>query len=151
MGKMAHALIAYCGLYCGACSFRLAAQENNPEHINHMPSSYDSLKNKPLELCPGCRRENKCGECAIRDCAISKNIAFCSQCALLPCEKINAFNNDGKAHHNEIIQNLKLLQHIGEKRWVEHMEQRWTCRCGAKRSWYYSGCTCIPESMSNGI
>jgi len=134
-------LIAYCGLYCGACSFRLAFQENNRKHIEVMPSCYDNLKNNPLEYCPGCRLENKCGECRIRDCAVENKYNHCGECSDFPCDKITNFNNDGKPHHSESLNNLKLLNEIGEKSWLEYMDNKWTCKCGTKLSWYYKCCT----------
>jgi hypothetical protein len=135
-------LIAYCGLYCGACSFKLAYDKNDREHINHMPAKYEKFRNKPLEFCPGCRLENKCGDCAIRDCAISKNLSNCSQCNEFPCKEINRFNNDGIPHHGEAIENLKFLKEIGEEKWLEFMNNKWTCDCGSKMSWYYKSCGC---------
>ena len=140
---MTSELIAYCGLYCGACSFRMAAEENDRNHILNMPACYDGLKNNLLEWCPGCRLENKCGECAIRDCAEIKKIDYCGLCSSFPCEKIISFANDGKPHHSEIINNFKLLLEIGEKQWLEVMKQSWTCsKCGTKKSWYYNKCEC---------
>lgn len=142
---MSSELIAYCGLYCGACSFRLAFLENNRNHIEKMPSCYDHLKNDPLEYCPGCRLENKCGECKIRDCAIEKNYHHCGECSDFPCDIITKFSNDGKPHHSEVLSNLLLLNEIGEKNWLEHMEKKWLCECGAKLSWYYKSCNCSGE------
>ncbi len=139
---MPNELIAFCGLYCGACSFRLAAVENKREHITNMPAYYDHIKNNPLEYCPGCRLENKCGECKIRDCALDKNIDFCSECDQFPCSILRTFNNDGKPHHREAIENLILLKNIGENKWLDHMKAKWTCACGSKHSWYYKSCNC---------
>ena len=139
---MTSELIAYCGLFCGACSFRLAAEENNRKHIANIPSHYDYLKNKPAEYCPGCRLENRCGECIIRDCAIDNKLDYCSQCIRFPCDKITKFNNDGKPHHSEVLSNLKLLIEIGENNWLEYMTKKWSCKCGAKFSWYYKICNC---------
>lgn len=136
-------LIAYCGLYCGACSFRQAYQENDRKHIEAMPSCYDHLKNNPLEYCPGCRLENNCGECKIRDCAIEKNHNHCGECSYFPCDKIITFNTDGKPHHSETLDNLKLLNEVGEKSWLEYMDKKWACsKCGARLSWYLKSCTC---------
>jgi len=139
---MASELIAYCGLYCGACSFRLAAQENDRNHIEKMPSYYDKLKDQPLEHCPGCRLENKCGECKIRDCAINQHYNHCDECSDFPCDKITNFNNDGRPHHSEVLSYLKLLKEIGEKNWLEYMKKKWSCKCGTKISWYYKSCNC---------
>ncbi len=41
---MSHELIAYCGLYCGACSFKVAFEEQNREHLMRMPAKYEYLK-----------------------------------------------------------------------------------------------------------
>ncbi|AKA70399.1 DUF3795 domain-containing protein [Clostridium scatologenes] len=139
---MASEFIAYCGLYCGACSFRVAFEDNDRNHIEHMPMYYNYLKNKPLEFCPGCRLENKCGECTIRDCAIEKKVEYCSQCNDFPCDKLKKFSNDGKPHHGEAISNLNMLKEIGEKKWLDLMKEKWTCsKCGSKYSWYYKKCT----------
>jgi len=137
---LASELIAYCGLYCGACSFRVAFEENNKEHIRNMPTYYDDLKNKPLKCCPGCRLENMFGECAIRDCAMNKGIDYCSQCNDFPCEKSIRFNSDGKPHHEESIDNLKLLKEVGEEKWLGLMKEKWTCKCGARLTWYKKQC-----------
>ena len=137
---MASELIAYCGLYCGACSFRVAFEENNREHIMHMPTYYDRFKNIALEFCPGCRLENKCGECDIRDCAVNKGYEYCSQCNDFPCDKSISFNSDRKPHHAETINNLNLLKETGEEKWLDLMREKWTCKCGSKHSWYYKEC-----------
>lgn len=135
---MASELIAFCGLYCGACSFKMAYMENDRKHIDYMPSIYDKFKNDPLEYCPGCRLENKCGECKIRDCAIEHKYDHCGECPDFPCEKITGFINDGKPHHSEAIGNLNLLNEIGEENWLKRMDEKWTCKCGTKLSWYYT-------------
>jgi hypothetical protein len=63
-------MIAYCGLYCGACrSF---------------------LTNK----CPGCKDNIKAGWCKIRDCCKENNFQSCADCgkiALMECKKYNTF------------------------------------------------------------
>lgn len=142
---MANSLIAFCGLYCGACSFKLAADEDNILHIKAMPEYYDKYKNEIPEKCPGCRLENKCGQCAIRDYATVRLLDYCSQCADFPCNKLMDFNNDGKPHHGEAISNLNLLKQIGEYKWIEHMKTKWTGKCGKMMSWYYDPCTHIDE------
>jgi hypothetical protein len=60
-------LIAFCGLYCGACSFRVAAQENDRRHLRDMPARYDQYKDAPMDICPGCRQESRDGPCAWSD------------------------------------------------------------------------------------
>jgi len=139
---MTNELIAHCGLYCGACSFRLAVLENDRNHLKYMPSYYAKLKDQPLEYCPGCRLENKCGECQIRDCSIINKHNHCAECSDFPCNKITEFNNDGRPHHGEVLSNLRLLTEMGENNWLEYMNKKWTCKCGTKISWYYKSCSC---------
>lgn len=138
---MSDELIAYCGLYCGACSFKVGYEENNREHIMRMPSIYDKFKSQPPAFCPGCRLENQCGDCAIRDCAQGKEIKYCSLCSDFPCKKLMDFSCDGKPHHSESIKNLVLLKEIGEEKWLEMQEQQWTCeKCNSRFSWYLKKC-----------
>jgi len=137
---MTNELIAYCGLYCGACSFKVGFEENNKEHVACMPSVYDDFKNKPLEFCPGCRLENQCGDCVIRNCARNKKIEYCSLCDDFPCKRLIDFTRDGKSHHAESIENLIVLKNIGNKEWLEIQHDKWTCKCNARYSWYLTKC-----------
>ncbi|MCK9181459.1 MAG: DUF3795 domain-containing protein [Fibrobacteraceae bacterium] len=62
-------LIAFCGLYCGACHKFLA------------------------KSCPGCRKNNKATWCKIRVCNMEKNIHTCAdcECDASKCVKCNNF------------------------------------------------------------
>ncbi len=63
-------LVAYCGLYCGACS------------------SY--LKGK----CPGCKENTKASWCKTRQCCMDNNYSSCADCekiAFMDCKKFNNF------------------------------------------------------------
>ena len=137
---MSHDLIAYCGLYCGACSFKVAHEEQDREHLMRMPEKYDAWKQAPLEACPGCRLENKCGKCAIRDCAVDRGIVHCGLCGDFPCGKLLEFTGDGIPHHAEAIGNLKALKTMGVEEWLEAQKGFWTCACGERYSWYLREC-----------
>ena len=140
---MASPLISYCGLYCGACSFKVAFETQDKVHISDMPKHYDQFKNNPLEDCPGCRLENNCGECKIRDCAIERNVDYCIQCEMYPCKLIDAFAHDGKPHHEEVLHNFELLKKKGENEWLRIMRNKWTCqKCKSQKSWYHTQCKC---------
>jgi hypothetical protein len=62
-------LVAYCGLYCGACG--------------------KYLKGK----CPGCARNEKAGWCKVRTCCSKNAHASCADCATMAdpadCKKLN--------------------------------------------------------------
>lgn len=64
-------LVAYCGLYCGACK------------------AY--LKGK----CHGCAENEKAGWCKVRKCCIKNNYTSCADCKefddFLQCKEFNSF------------------------------------------------------------
>ena len=64
-------LVAYCGLFCGACGAYLK------------------------ERCPGCGGNDKASWCKIRVCCKEKNITSCAECVEFPdameCKKFNNF------------------------------------------------------------
>jgi hypothetical protein len=134
-------LLAYCGLYCGACSFRVAFEEKDHKHLQDMPSKYEEYKDAELQFCPGCRLDAQSGGCKIRDCAVSKDIPHCGDCDEFPCELLIEFNNDGIPHHSDAINNLRKLRNQGEEVWLIYQAKRWECECGAKLSWYLKKCT----------
>ena len=49
-------LVAYCGLYCGAC----------PSYLR--------------ERCPGCQTNEKAGWCGIRTCCMENDLSSCAAC-----------------------------------------------------------------------
>ncbi len=62
-------LIAYCGLYCGACGAYLK------------------------EKCPGCKKNTKASWCKVRACCIENSYLSCADCNLYPstvdCKRAN--------------------------------------------------------------
>ena len=64
-------LVAYCGLYCGACG---AYRRNR---------------------CPGCHENQKAGWCKIRSCCMENELASCAECREFSdpndCKKFNNF------------------------------------------------------------
>ena len=90
-------MIAYCGLYCGACR------------------SYLSGK------CPGCKENTKASWCKIRSCCQENNFLSCADCTLIElnaCKKYNTliskmfglvFNSDRSA----CVGKIKLLGYDG--------------------------------------
>jgi hypothetical protein len=64
-------LVAYCGLYCGACKRYLK------------------------DNCPGCHENEKAQWCKLRSCCMSENYASCADCTQFvdpnDCAKFNNF------------------------------------------------------------
>ncbi len=141
-------LAAPCGLYCGACSMYIAGKRGDSKRLEQMLSGLAQYYGKELELkdivCEGCLSEIvavHCRDCAIRDCAIEKGCIHCAQCSVFPCEKINAFNNDGMSHHGEVLSNIKRQHDIGIDAWIKEQEKRWRCpNCNCAMDWYSDQC-----------
>ncbi|HVP56612.1 MAG TPA: DUF3795 domain-containing protein [bacterium] len=133
-------LLAYCGLYCGACSFKIAFLESERGHLLSMPAKYDKYKSARLENCPGCRANDQDSGCKIRNCAKERKLAHCGDCGDFPCKMVAAFSSDGIPHHSEILANLGAIREIGADAWLVHERDRFTCSCGKRLSWYTRKC-----------
>ena len=142
--------LAYCGIYCPECSFVAAYETGKREHLLAMPERYDEYKQATLSEvgnCPGCKLDNLCGDCDIKDCARSQgqqsmapkkeDIDSCAECAKFPCEKVLAFGNDGVPHHRQALENLMTISAIGKESWFEGFRKNLECDCGERLSWYY--------------
>ncbi len=62
-------LIAFCGLYCGACRSYLAGK------------------------CPGCKENVKAAWCKIRQCCMENNLQSCADCKMIELNKCKKYNN----------------------------------------------------------
>jgi hypothetical protein len=63
-------LVAYCGLYCGAC----------PRYLS--------------EKCPGCQENEKASWCNIRKCGIENKYSTCAECKdFTDVDQCKKFNN----------------------------------------------------------
>jgi len=98
-------LIAPCGLYCGEC---LGFQDGK---------------------CGGCvSRKGLCLKyskiCKIYECCVLKGKhRFCNECAIFPCEKIDAFFNTPQ-WHEEVIANLEQISKSGVKKFLNKEVKR---------------------------
>jgi len=62
-------LIAYCGLYCGACRAYLSGK------------------------CPGCKENAKATWCKVRTCCMDNDLQACSACSTVELKDCRKFNN----------------------------------------------------------
>ncbi|MHA1193613.1 MAG: DUF3795 domain-containing protein, partial [Promethearchaeota archaeon] len=96
-------LAAPCGIYCGACRQYLLWKK-------------DLLEERGYKVgCKGCRIRNK--NCAFirRDCSLlrKKEIEFCFECEVFPCEKLKKIDNQYKEKYFvNMINNLKRIKEI---------------------------------------
>lgn len=133
-------LLGYCGLFCGACSFKVAFETNDRRHLAGMPRKYSKYADAVLQFCPGCSKDEDEG-CEIRNCARAHGFLYCGLCPDAPCSLLRRFSEDGIPHHSEVIANIERIKKVGVKEWLKEQKERWTCDCGAKRSWYLERCT----------
>lgn len=132
--------ISYCGVYCGACSLRLAGVEEDLRHLTEKARNLDPTELQYWLSCPGCRSGSHRSDCDFRICATGKGLNHCIDCAEFPCTLHQDFNDDGVKHHANSIASLTTLKNLGEDAWLELQEKKWVCSCGARLSWYLHEC-----------
>ncbi len=132
MTKDINVLLGVCGLYCGAC-YHHRALFYEGERL----SEEAARRGRTPEgfTCQGCRSDvlyihSGCAQCEIRACADERGIVHCGLCTELPCERIKAFQGDGRVHHRDILIELENLREKGTDKWLAEQAQRWTCKCG---------------------
>ena len=91
-------MIAYCGLDCEKCDAYIATKNNDQALREKTAKLWSELNNVTIlpELinCEGCRTNGVktyyCDNlCAIRQCAMKKNVSTCGDCAQMEqCEKV---------------------------------------------------------------
>ena len=144
-------LLAVCGLYCGACYHYRASF---PESAHLLEEA--ARQGRELEgfTCQGCRSDilyihPGCAQCEIRACADERVVLHCGLCSEFPCTRLEDFRLDGHIHHLDVLDNLASLKEKGPDRWLTEQEQRWTCECGTKFSWYETVCHNCGASLSS--
>ena len=142
-------LVAPCGLYCGACSIYTARKRGDAAALDVWAKRVTERRGwviKPEEdrVCDGCLSSQQaimCRRCAMRTCSIDKGITHCAECSDFPCQTIIDFNNDGRPHHSEVLDNVRRQQEIGIDAWLDDQEKRWRCpACGCVIDWYDAKC-----------
>ncbi len=135
-------LLAVCGLYCGACyHYRFTLPEGQ-----HLLSEILRRGRDPRGFdCKGCRSDtlpvhSGCAQCQKRACADARGVMHCGLCEAFPCEQLRAFQNDGRVHHRDVVQQLEDLREQGPDQWLAAQAQQWTCECGMGFSWYEETC-----------
>lgn len=133
-------LLAYCGLYCGLCSSRVASEEGDWKHLEHpIPASYKRGRTDLADYaCGGCKGPNLCDPCAIKICASGKELDSCAACADFPCRLLDQFENDGTPHHRLGVENLREIRERGIEAWFGNLTPALRCHCGKRQSWYHT-------------
>ena len=151
MAKNLNALLAACGLYCGACyHYRASFYPSERLRAEAARRGCD-----PAEFtCKGCRSEALylhpgCAQCEIRACTDEKGIPHCGLCNDFPCDRLLAFQNDGRVHHRDILVELIRLREKGIGTWLASQVELWKCACGESFSWYEETCHACGEPLAS--
>jgi hypothetical protein len=98
-------LVAFCGLYCGACRAYLQ------------------------DRCPGCRENHKAAWCKVRNCCIKNEFATCADCKQFPDPgRCGYFNNLMAKFFSFIFRSdraacIRQIKEIGLKQHAENMAE----------------------------
>jgi hypothetical protein len=136
------AIMAPCGLYCGACGVYIATRDANEKFRATMGKLYGTPPEKTQ--CLGCMQSDPpekiygyCQACAIRNCVKAKGYYSCHQCGEWPCSQIENFGfATGKRVMKRAIPvwRAKVKEHGDEKgsiEWARSECERYHCpHCG---------------------
>ena len=110
-------LIAPCGINCRVCIAYL--REKNPCN-----GCRDITKDKPKTRT----------QCRIKLCEHlqGRSHRFCVECHLYPCQRLRQMDFRYRSrYHLSIINNLKVIDHEGVRKFLQHEKIRWKCpQCG---------------------
>jgi hypothetical protein len=119
-------MLAPCGMNCSVC--------------------YAHLRKK--NTCQGCRGQEECQSlycrrCKIRNCAISRGIDFCSDCASFPCTAIKQIDKRYRLRYQvSLIENAIRVKTVGIEQVLLEEKQRWMCTgCGGVISLHDRACS----------
>lgn len=95
---MVEQLIAYCGIDCGKCPAFIGTQTNNHQLLADTAEEWiGSSQQGDIDdiMCDGCtvnkRMHKFCSECAVRNCAIGRNLINCGWCDEYPCATLSRY------------------------------------------------------------
>ena len=118
--------LSACELNCATCSFFKAGQgdtEKQQEIIQWFKNDYGKEISPEQTMCKGCMgpiEVHWSPECAIRNCAMEKEVSSCYKCGYFVCDKLDKFANDGHESHRKAVMNLKEIKKIGYEAWLKN-------------------------------
>ena len=148
MKKETRNLAAPCGLFCGACTIYVAQRRGDTKRLTQIAQNVGVRKNRLINLsdlnCEGCLSDVVsffCRECTLRSCVSGKGVTHCFHCSDFPCQQILDFNDDGRPHHGEVVDNIRRQKEIGLETWISEQKERWQCpQCKCVVDWYTTEC-----------
>lgn len=130
--------VALCGLYCGLCASRRRIPElasrlsralveegydqgyyDIPGLQERFPAFWDGLRVLATAPCVGCRGGGGNPGCAIRQCALERQVVACPYCSEFPCERLDALRA-----YPLYRSDAERLRSIGIEAWAGEQEGR---------------------------
>lgn len=118
-------MLAPCGITCAVC--------------------YVHLRDK--KPCPGCRgkdaaKPEHCRKCKIKNCAVSRRVGACHECASFPCALLKRLDRSYRQRYRvSLIENALRLRDLGARGYLLEERQKWTCACGGAISLHDAACS----------
>ncbi len=141
-------LAAVCGLYCGACIFYIATNEDL-ERLKRLATQIN-LSEEVIK-CYGCRSDRRlysCEKCKMFACATERGIDFCIECSEYPCDDLKQFQS-AMPHRIELWADLERIKSIGVKQWLKEIQENYSCpQCQIINSAYDLTCRKCGEEPS---
>jgi hypothetical protein len=141
-------LAAVCGLYCEACSWFIATNEDR-ERLKRLANQLHFSEEE--SKCYGCRSDKRlpyCEKCMMSACAKERGIDFCSECDEYPCDELKRFQS-AMPHRIELWVNLDRIKSVGHKQWLKEIRGSYTCpQCQTINSTYDLKCRKCGEEPS---
>ena len=109
---------AVCGLYCEACSWFIATNEDR-ERLKRLANQLHFSEEE--SKCYGCRSDKRlpyCEKCMMSACATERGIDFCSECDEYPCDELKRFQS-AMPHRIELWVNLDAL--VKSRNWYNSL------------------------------
>jgi len=134
-------LVAYCGLYCGACDIyqkRISQSGNDLKKVldafdfssisEQVPGleDYDvfyKVLNTLITFfgqCPSCQKGGGSPQCPIRNCCREKEYATCAECTSFPCEKVKYIVD----YYPPVKDNIIQIRKIGLEEWSQKEQEK---------------------------
>ena len=117
---------AVCGLYCEACSWFIATNEE-PDRLKRLAAELDFSEEE--SRCYGCRSDKRlpyCQKCIMSACATKRQITFCNECEEYPCRELKEFQS-AMPHRIELWSNLERIMIVGYQQWYREVKEHYSC------------------------
>jgi hypothetical protein len=142
---------SFCGIYCGACSVLV---HGTTGRVDRFVACARGIPARDI-ACGGCKSDAVyagCRTCSFRDCATSRGVAHCVECAEFPCAAYAKWASAKRLlpHVEEAPASLAAIRRDGVEAWLSAQERRWSCpQCEARFSWYQETCAACGRDLAD--